>query len=101
MSTQDAETRGLKQGDQVEVTIDGRGERDLVFRDVVIRVDPHYVTEMHIDTDEANAAHIEHGGIGELIPIENCAAHVARCHTPAGGAEQSCCLNKPANKEAA
>ena len=77
MSSKDADIHGLKQGDVVEVAIDS-GERDLVFRDVTIRVHPDFVTEMHIDTDEANAAHIEHGSKGALIPTA-CEATVTRC----------------------
>lgn len=102
MNSKDAEARGLKHGDQVEVDIRG-SNRELTFRNVIIRVDSNYVTEMHIDTDEANAAHIEHGGAGELIytPVEGCTAHITNCHTPAMLPEQSCCLNKPENKEAA
>jgi acetate kinase len=102
MNSKDAEIRGLKQGDQVEVEVQG-GERELIFRDVVIRVDPRFVTEMHIDTDEANAAHIEHGGSGELVyeQVEGCTAHITHCHTPANSTKQSCCLHKPENKEAA
>jgi len=77
MSSKDAQTYGLQQGDMVEVAIDS-GERDLVFRDVAVRVHPDFITEMHIDTDEANAAHIEHGSKGDLIPTE-CEATVMRC----------------------
>lgn len=101
ISPKDAEIRGLKHGDQIEIAIDGKGSRDLVFRDVVIRVDPRFVTEMHIDTDEANAAHIEHGGVGELIPVKGCAAHIIDLHTPAGSIDKSCCLNESKKKEAA
>ncbi len=100
MNSKDAEKRGLKHGDQVEVAIQSDG-RDLVFRDVSIRVDPHVITEMHIDTDEANAAHIKHGGIGELNPAEGCTAQVTHRQIQADGVDKSCCLNKPENKEAA
>ncbi|HEX8013077.1 MAG TPA: PduL/EutD family phosphate acyltransferase, partial [Casimicrobiaceae bacterium] len=88
-----------KHGDQVEVAVDSNG-RDLVFRDVVIRTDPRFVTEMHIDTDEANAAHLNHGGAGELAPVEGCAARVTHCHTPAGSVAKSCCLNEPGEEDA-
>ncbi len=102
MNSKDAEAQGLRHGDEVEVTIRG-GERDLSFHHVVIRVDPHVITEMHIDTDEANAAHIEHSGSGELIyaPAEGCAAHITRCHMPAEMPTRSCCLKTPDTKEAA
>jgi acetate kinase len=99
MNTKDAEARGLTHGDQVEVAVRSDG-RDLVFRDVVIRTDPRFVTEMHIDTDEANAAHLKHGGAGELMPLEGCAAHVTHCHTPASGMDKSCCLNESQDKVA-
>lgn len=102
MNSKDAEARGLKHNDQVEIDIRG-SNRELTFRNVVIRVDPNFITEMHIDTDEANAAHIKHGGAGELIytHIKGCTARITHCHTPAMFPEQSCCLNKPENKEAA
>lgn len=93
MNPGDAEARGLKQGDHVEVAVDADG-RDLVFRDVVIRTDSRFVTEMHIDTDEANAAHLKHRGTGELMPVEGCTAHITHCDTPAGGMDKSCCLNE-------
>lgn len=94
MNTKDAQTRGLKHGDEVEVTIDSDG-RDLVFRDAVIRTDPGFVTEMHIDTDEANAAHLRQGGAGELAPVAGCAARITHYHTLAGDVGDSCCLHDP------
>lgn len=66
MNVTDAEKFGLSNGDVVEVEIPSKS-RSTVFRDVVIRADPNYSLEMHIDTDEANAANIPHGGEGELI----------------------------------
>lgn len=89
MYTDDADARGLKHGNLVEVTVPSAG-RDLVFGDVAIRVDPRFVTEMHVDTDEANAAHLEHGGTGELERAECCSARIIGCHSRADGPEQSC-----------
>jgi len=100
MNTQDAQARGLKHGDQVEVAVRSDG-RDLVFREVVIRPDPRFVTEMHIDTDEASAAHLKSGGAGELMPVEGCTAHVIQCQTPGGSMDKSCCLNESPAKVAA
>lgn len=86
----DAAKFGLKDGDMVEVEI-LNGKRDLVFRDVLIRVDPSFTTEMHIDTDEANAAHIKHGGVGALIPITTHHAHITACQP---GSDDGSCLLK-------
>lgn len=72
LSESDAHQLKLKTGDIVEVEVASEA-RGLVFRDVEIRVGATYVTEMHIDTDEGNAAHIEGHGSGELIPTDHTA----------------------------
>ncbi len=59
MNPEDADKLGLKNGDRVQVLVDG--ERDIIFNQVLVRVDKNYITEMHVDTDEANAAVIEDG----------------------------------------
>jgi acetate kinase len=66
MSPEDATGMGLKDSDYVDVRI-GDGLRDISFANVMIRVKDSYVTEMHIDTDEANAAGIEYATQGELV----------------------------------
>jgi putative phosphotransacetylase len=65
MSTNDALDFNVKNGDIVMVEVDG--ERGIIFDDVVVRVDENFVLEMHIDTDEANAADIQNGELGTLI----------------------------------
>ncbi len=62
----DAQRFGVRAGDIVEVAVDSEG-RDLVFGDVLIRVKSSYRTEMHIDTDEANAAELRPGHEGALV----------------------------------
>ncbi|MFN4102492.1 MAG: PduL/EutD family phosphate acyltransferase, partial [Pararhodobacter sp.] len=62
----DAEVMDLKDGNFVHVRVTGASERGLLFDHVLIRVAPGTVTEMHIDTDEANAAGISGAGEGEL-----------------------------------
>lgn len=64
---QDAVRMGLADGMVVDVHI-GDEERGLVFGKTLIRVGANSVTEMHIDTDEANAADIRASGEGSLVP---------------------------------
>lgn len=65
MSPQDAERFGLRDHDSVEVRIDSDG-RDLTFGDVVVRVSPQFRLELHLDTDEANAAGIQEGASAQV-----------------------------------
>lgn len=48
---------GVKQGDEVSVLV-GSEMRSLVLNHCTIRVNNQFIPEMHIDTDEANAADI-------------------------------------------
>ena len=59
MAPKDAEAAGVKDKDIVSVKADN--ERGTVFNNVQIRVDDSFTLEMHIDTDEANAAKIATG----------------------------------------
>lgn len=78
MKPEDARVLGIGNRDRVEVDIDSP-QRTVAFRDVAVRIDPDFVLEMHIDTDEANAAAIAHGGDGELM-VTSCHARVTACH---------------------
>jgi len=64
-STADAVVLDLKDGDDVEVTLHD-GERVLKFDHVRVRVSPSYRLELHIDTDEAQAAELAIHGVTQL-----------------------------------
>jgi acetate kinase len=57
MSPEDALAFALRDKDIVRVRIEG-GPRELIFGDVLVRVNPDFRLDLHIDTDEANAAEI-------------------------------------------
>ena len=65
MSPKDAADAGVKDGDIVSVKADN--ERGTIFNHVKIRVDESFTLEMHIDTDEANAAQIATGNTVTII----------------------------------
>lgn len=65
MTTDDAARLGVQDKDEVSVKIVG-GLRDLIFGDVLVRVKDSYKLEMHIDTDEANAAELARDSSGSM-----------------------------------
>lgn len=65
MTPADAEKYGVK--DHQVVRVKTTGGRPLTFDDVIIRVNANFALEMHIDTDEANAAGLKDGAIGEIL----------------------------------
>ena len=69
MSPEDAMRFRLRDKYVVRVRI--QGERELIFGDVVVRVNPNYRLAMHIDTDEGNAASIKTGMQGFVEEIQS------------------------------
>lgn len=65
MHTSDGERFGVKDGDFVNVRADG--ERRTFFYDVQVRVHPQFALEMHLDTDDANAAGIGNGSKVHIV----------------------------------
>ncbi|MGB3503528.1 MAG: acetate/propionate family kinase [Mesorhizobium sp.] len=64
----DAARLGVEDGDYVGIRV-GDEDRGLTFGRTLVRVGADAFTEVHIDTDEANAAGIEVAGTGELVHI--------------------------------
>ena len=72
MTPEDAEVFGVEDGDIVEVEVKN-GSRPLTFGNVLIRVSSKFKLEMHIDTDEANAAELSQNAEGALVHTEGTA----------------------------
>jgi acetate kinase len=66
MHPDDAKVFGVQDHDIVSVDVDDI-DRPLTFKNVVIRVSDKFKLEMHIDTDEGNAAEIKSGENGVLM----------------------------------
>lgn len=60
-----AKEAGVKDKDIVKVRVEG--ERALTFENVLVRASDSYEREMHIDTDEGNAAGLGNDAVGEII----------------------------------
>ena len=65
MSLEDGEKFGVK--DNEYVTIDAEGERRTRFFDVQVRVHKDFRLEMHLDTDDANAAALKNGSKVKIV----------------------------------
>lgn len=64
-TTEDAKEFGVKDGQRVMVKT--QGERPLIFDDVVARVRDDFALDLHLDTDEANAAGLNQGDMVTLL----------------------------------
>ena len=69
MSPEDALRYGVRDKSFVRVRIGG--DRELIFGDVLVRVDPNFKLAMHIDTDEGNAANVKTGAKGYIDAIQS------------------------------
>jgi acetate kinase len=66
MNPGDAARFGVQDRQSVDVRIDSDG-RDLTFSDVIVRVSPDFELEMHVDTDEGNAAEVVRHQEGQVF----------------------------------
>lgn len=65
MHPDDAKAFGVEDFQRVKVRVEGM--RGLVFENVLIRVSPSYALDMHLDTEEGNAAGVGNGDMVEVI----------------------------------
>ncbi|MDR0599021.1 MAG: phosphate propanoyltransferase [Treponema sp.] len=59
---------GLKDKQIVSLEFNNGRKRRTVFGDVLLRVSDAFVDEVHLDTDEANAAAVKNGDLALIIP---------------------------------
>jgi acetate kinase len=69
MTPGDALRFGVKNKSTVRVRVPG--DRELIFGDVLVRVDPSFRLAMHLDTDEANAANLKNGMLGYIDSVQH------------------------------
>ena len=63
--TSDAQRWGIR--DKQLLKVKAGGERGVIFNQVLARVSDQYALDMHIDTDEGNAAGVTTGEYGEIL----------------------------------
>jgi len=64
----DAKRLALADGDQVAIECGPAGRR-VTLHDVVVRMGPTHATELHLDTDEANAAQVRSGDQAQILAV--------------------------------
>ena len=69
MSPEGALRYGVRDKSFVRVRI--AGDRELIFGDVLVRVNPSFKLAMHIDTDEGNAANVKTGAKAYIDGIQS------------------------------
>ncbi len=65
MTPADARRFGVR--DQETVYVRCLGQREIIYGGVIVRVNPNYRLELHLDTDEANAGLVRDGDLAELV----------------------------------
>ncbi len=65
LSPEEAAALGLKDGNEIDIEVEG--DRGVIFRRVWVRVSPDFLSEFHIDVDEANACGLKNGEMVRVI----------------------------------
>ncbi|MGD9473435.1 MAG: phosphate propanoyltransferase [Eubacteriaceae bacterium] len=65
MSPEEGDAFGLKDKDVVSVKLDG--PRGLIFDNVLVRVNPNFRLDMHLDVEEGNAAGAHNGQMATIL----------------------------------
>lgn len=68
MSPEDALRFRVRDKDRIIVRVEGK--RGISFRDVLVRVHPDFRLDMHVDTDEGNAAELDQNAVGYMEAVE-------------------------------
>ncbi|MEJ7731236.1 MAG: acetate/propionate family kinase [Polyangiaceae bacterium] len=68
MHPDDARRFGLQDKSLIKVRVGG--DRETVFGDVIVRVSDQYALDMHVDTDEANAASLNNDSVAEFDGLQ-------------------------------
>lgn len=69
MTPEDALRYGVRDKSTIRIRVPG--DRELIFGDVLVRVNPNYRLAMHVDTDEANAANLKTGMHGYIDGVQS------------------------------
>jgi putative phosphotransacetylase len=65
ISPEDAQKNKIKNGQKIELEI--KGERAIIFKEIIARVKEGFQTKVHLDIEEANAAGIKQNDKGKII----------------------------------
>lgn len=68
MHPDDAARFGVRDKSVIRVRVDG--DRETIFGDVIVRVNEQYALDMHVDTDEANAAGLHNDSVAAFDGVE-------------------------------
>jgi propanediol utilization protein len=81
LSPAEANRLALQDRERVSVSTSGRN-RSMLFDDVLVRVSPDYRLELHLDSDEADAAGLHSGDEGILMTRRHIARAAERPFAP-------------------